>query len=160
MHPEPAAVYRDMNVTPFIDVLLVLLVIFMTLNLIGRTTVRAQVPPPETGPAAPAVQLVLELPADGAYALNGQPIPEDQLESQLRAVFADRSPSLLFVTAAPTRRYQEADQGHGPGEGRRRPGRCHHAGTGGKRDSATAWAPACRGRSAPSRRPRPPASTR
>lgn len=106
MHPEPA-VYRDMNVTPFIDVLLVLLVIFMMLNLIGRTTVRAQVPPPAAGPAAPVVQLVLELPASGAYTLNGQPIPGEQLESQLRAVFADRSPSLLFVTAAPTRRYQE-----------------------------------------------------
>jgi len=47
------------------------------------------------------------LPAAGAYALNGQPIPEGALESQLLAVFTDRSPSLLFVTASPSRKYQD-----------------------------------------------------
>lgn len=107
MHHETATVYRDMNVTPFIDVLLVLLVIFMTLNLIGRTTMRAQVPRPAAGAMTPVTQLVLELPAAGAYALNGQPIPEGELESQLLAVFTDRSPSLLFVTASPSRKYQD-----------------------------------------------------
>ena len=108
MRSKPAVpLYSDMNVTPFIDVLLVLLVIFMMLNLLGRMTIRAQVPPPAAGPALGDSQLVLELPPGGAYTLNGQPIPLEQLEMQLRAVFADRSPSLLFVTAAPTRRYQE-----------------------------------------------------
>ena len=108
MRPEPAGpLYSDMNVTPFIDVLLVLLVIFMMLNLLGRTTIRAQVPPAAAGPAISDVQLVLDLPPGGAYALNGQPIPPEELETQLRAVFADRSPSVLFVTAAPTRKYQE-----------------------------------------------------
>ena len=107
MHPETATVYRDMNVTPFIDVLLVLLVIFMMLNLIGRTTMRSQVPPPAAGAMTPVTQLVLELPATGAYALNDQPIPEGELESQLRALLTDRSPSLLFVTASPSRKYQD-----------------------------------------------------
>jgi biopolymer transport protein TolR len=107
MRSEPAIPFADMNVTPFIDVLLVLLVIFMMLNLYGRTSIRAQVPPESLGPAIGHSQLVLELPATGAFALNGQPIPADQLETQLRAIFTDRSPSLLFVTAAPTRKYQE-----------------------------------------------------
>ena len=60
MHHHTATVYRDMNVTPFIDVLLVLLVIFMMLSLIGRTTMRAQVPPPAAGAMTPVTQLVLQ----------------------------------------------------------------------------------------------------
>lgn len=108
MRSEPTVpLYSDMNVTPFIDVLLVLLVIFMMLALVGRTTIRAQVPPETPGPAIAHSQLVLELPAAGAFALNGQPIPASELDTQLRAIFAERSPSLLFVTAAPTRRYQD-----------------------------------------------------
>ncbi len=105
--PAAAPVYHDMNVTPFIDVLLVLLVIFMMLNLVGRTSIRAQVPPAVPAPATESVQLVLELAADGTYTLNGQPIPAAELEMQLRMVFSDRSPSLLFVRAAPTRKYQD-----------------------------------------------------
>lgn len=50
-------VYSEMNVTPFIDVLLVLLVVFMLLNLFGRTTIRAQVPPTAGAPAVTTVQL-------------------------------------------------------------------------------------------------------
>lgn len=100
-------VYSEMNVTPFIDVLLVLLVVFMLLNLFGRTTIRAQVPPTAGAPAVTTVQLVLELPASGAYAINGQPIPKDELGTQLQAIYVDRSPSVLFVSAAPTRKYQE-----------------------------------------------------
>lgn len=47
------------------------------------------------------------MPASGAYAINGQPIPKDELGTQLQAIYVDRSPSVLFVSAAPTRKYQE-----------------------------------------------------
>jgi biopolymer transport protein TolR len=99
-------IYSEMNVTPFIDVLLVLLVIFMMLNSLERTTLRAQVPPPAVSPGI-TMQLVLELPAAGAYAINGQPIPPALLEPQLRSIFDNREPSVLFLMAAPTRRYDE-----------------------------------------------------
>lgn len=104
---QSAPLHRDMNVTPMIDVLLVLIVIFMMLNVFGRTTIRAEVPAPAATPAPPAAQLVLSLPAAGGYELNRQPVPKAELEETLRSVFANRPASLVFVSAAPTRKYQD-----------------------------------------------------
>jgi len=50
---------------------------------------------------------VLELTADGGYAINTQPVPFDQLDTQIHAIFDSRPAKLMFVKSAPTRRYQE-----------------------------------------------------
>jgi biopolymer transport protein ExbD len=99
---------QDINVLPLIDVLLVLLIVFflMAKNLIFIPT---QVPEP-TAPGAQGgdgSQLVLELRAGGSFTLNGQAIPADQLEQQLRSVFKDRPKKLLFIKAADDRPYQD-----------------------------------------------------
>lgn len=101
------SVEAEPNVIPMIDVLLVMLVIFMLLNLRVRPFIPVQLPPPTAGPAAVTTQIVLEVRADGSYALNGQPVPGDHLESALRAIYEPRPSRLLFIKAAPNRQYQE-----------------------------------------------------
>jgi len=97
------------NVIPMIDILLVLLIIFMISQPLSRMAMSVQVPPQERAAATSAVstQIVLELTADGGYAINSQPVPKDQLDAQFHAIYDGRPTKLLFVKAAPDRMYQD-----------------------------------------------------
>src|SRR5947208_14765501 len=75
----------DINVTPLIDVLLVLLIIFMITQPMSRKAFDVQVPPKQQtkSKAQNQAQIVLELRPDGSYAINGQP---QELRSEERRV--------------------------------------------------------------------------
>jgi biopolymer transport protein ExbD len=101
---------NDINVTPMIDVLLVLLIIFMITQPLSRMTLKVQVPPPpqpSASPPAQSNQIVLEMPDDGSYAINGQPVPKDQLDAQLHAIYDPRPAKLLFVKPGQNRVFQQ-----------------------------------------------------
>ena len=102
-------VQSDINVTPMIDVLLVLLIIFMITQPLSRMALDVQVPPPDetTATKTPPSQIVLELGNDGGYAINGQPVPKDQLDTQIHAIYDDRPAKLLFIKAGAERIYQD-----------------------------------------------------
>ncbi|HEX9893944.1 MAG TPA: biopolymer transporter ExbD [Gemmatimonadales bacterium] len=102
-------VSSEPNVIPMIDIMLVLLIIFMISQPLSRQVIEAQVPPPETAVAstAPSTQIVLELTADGGYAINSQVVPRDQLDTQIHAIYDNRPAKLLFLKSAPDRIYQE-----------------------------------------------------
>src|SRR5881409_272109 len=72
----------DINVTPMIDVLLVLLIIFMITLPLSRREFVVQVPPEEQPQQhqkqTSSDQIVLELRADGSYAINTQTVLVDQ----------------------------------------------------------------------------------
>jgi biopolymer transport protein ExbD len=99
----------DINVTPMIDVLLVLLIIFMIIQPLNRQTIPIQVPPPQNTATAtgPSNQIVLEIRDDGTYAINGQVVPKDQLDTQFHSVYDARPVKLLFVKPGLNRVYQD-----------------------------------------------------
>jgi biopolymer transport protein ExbD len=98
------------NVVPMIDILLVLLIIFMISQPLNRMDLKIQVPPPDKSTAttnANSNQIVLELKDDGSYAINGQPVPKPQLDTQLHSIYDPRPAKLLFIKAGQNRIYQD-----------------------------------------------------
>ena len=99
----------EINVTPLIDVLLVLLIIFMITQPMSRKAFDVQVPPKQQtkSKTPPQAQIVLELRPDGSYAINGQPYALNQLEQAFHQIYDPRPAKLLFIKAGANRIYQD-----------------------------------------------------
>ncbi|HVH11478.1 MAG TPA: biopolymer transporter ExbD [Longimicrobium sp.] len=99
---------HEINMTPMIDVLLVLLIIFMVMQQGLQRGLSVQVPPVQDSPMAPPPEsLVLEVEPGGRYLLNRQLVPAGRLEETLAEVFAGRERRVLFVKGAEATPYGE-----------------------------------------------------
>jgi biopolymer transport protein ExbD len=94
----------EMNVTPLVDVVLVLLIIFMVITPLMSKQFWVNVPEMEQKQEPPPpdqrVPVVLGVAADGTLTINRNPVPRPELEQRLRRIFAARRDDrTLFVQA-------------------------------------------------------------
>ncbi len=90
----------DINVTPFVDVVLVLLIIFMVTAPLMLQGMDVNLPETSTQPIRmPDAPLVLTVTKEGQYSLARQIVPIEQLEAKLTAVFEARGSKEVFLRA-------------------------------------------------------------
>lgn len=113
---------NEINVTPMIDVLLVLLIIFMMIIPMSRKALEAQLPDPNPVQAPPNAnpdQIVLEVLPEQKYAINQQPVEKAELFNRLKELFDPRPEKIIFVKGDTTVQYQDViwamDQARGAG---------------------------------------------
>jgi biopolymer transport protein TolR len=100
---------NEPNVTPMIDVLLVLLIIFMLVVPMARKAIDVQLPDPNpVMTAQPSTdQIVMEVCKNATYSINKQPVPKETLLAKLHEIYDPRPDKIIFVKGCPEAKYQE-----------------------------------------------------
>ncbi len=113
------------NVTPLIDVLLVLLIIFMVIVPLTPKGMQTLLPQPqkqtspETNPETIVVQVLSDGTAEPRYKINGDSFAKNQVEPKLAEIFAARQQKVMFVKGDPDLKFHAVaeviDFGHQAG---------------------------------------------
>ena len=102
---------KDINVTPVIDVMLVLLIIFMVVTPLTQAGHDVELPESaddlQEDQEPDPNQLVLDIDAEGEVTINKQPVTWDELPLRIRDIFETRADKTIFLRAAPTLKYGE-----------------------------------------------------
>ena len=107
---ENSSVMSDINMTPMIDVLLVLIIIFMVITPLtpkGLEALIPQPPPPGTPPSqANDRTVVIIIEKNGSMMLNNESITLNRLSDRLIEVFKTRAERVCFVKGDPDLEFQ------------------------------------------------------
>jgi biopolymer transport protein ExbD len=113
----------DINMTPMIDVLLVLIIIFMVITPLTPKGLEALIPQPpkKDEPVTPADErtIVVTINKDHSMLVNTEPIEEPALGKRLEDIFKTRAERIMFVKGDPDIEYrwvaEVIDIAHGAG---------------------------------------------
>ena len=101
---------NDINVTPMIDVLLVLLIIFMEAIQSMRKSIDLQLPDPtpqQSVAPSQSNQIVMEVGPNNYYALNKEVVPKENLAARLKSIYDGRPEKIIFVKGDSTLKYED-----------------------------------------------------
>ena len=100
---------NDINVTPMIDVLLVLLIIFMLVVPMSRKAIDLQLPDPsdQQQSANPPPQIVLEVMPGDRFLVNKEPLTRATLPKRLKEIYDGRPEKIIFVKGDPKNKYSD-----------------------------------------------------
>jgi biopolymer transport protein ExbD len=101
---------NEINVTPMIDVLLVLLIIFMMVIPMSRKAIDLQLPDPtpdNTPSGPPPSQIVLEVLPGNVFKINTQPVSKADLGRRLKEIYDPRPDKIIFIKGDPAVKYSD-----------------------------------------------------
>jgi biopolymer transport protein TolR len=105
-----AGLTNEINVTPMIDVLLVLLIIFMMVIPMSRKAIDLQLPDPtpdNTPSGPPPSQIVLEILPGNVFKINTQPVAKADLGRRLKEIYDPRPDKIIFIKGDPAVKYSD-----------------------------------------------------
>ena len=116
-----SGVTSSINMTPMIDILLVLLIIFMAISPVhpkGLEALAPQPPPPNTPPPPDDDRtVVIQIDKQKNVKINQEQVPWDRLEGRLVEIFKTRADRVVFVKGDPDLEFQTVaraiDMAHG-----------------------------------------------
>ena len=96
-----ADAYSDINVTPLVDVMLVLLIIFMVTTPLLHQGIDVKLPKSvaQNLPKTPEDPLVLSITKSQIYYLNETPIPKAQLRDRMKLILKNRRDKAVYLKA-------------------------------------------------------------
>ncbi len=97
----------EINVTPLVDVVLVLLIIFMVITPLVQTGHEVRLPPAPSGGNAPGGHLVVRLDRDGSVLLDAERVTRSEFPARLRDVLATRQRDVTLVAASGELAYEQ-----------------------------------------------------
>lgn len=101
---------NEINVTPMIDVVMVLLIIFMAALPSMRKAIDVNLPDPNPSVApanAKSDQIVLEVNVDGTYSINTEKVTEANLGPRIKSIYDGRPEKIIFVKGDPKVKFEQ-----------------------------------------------------